>query len=289
MAFDQAATSDAHVCEEKERRLAAVKLCVSEGHGLDVAARRLRLTTSALRKWLRTASPDYYAQIARPRLMADDWTEAQLEHLKALHKKQFSYAEMAKAMNAKFDMVLTREHVRHRLLKLGQLTKTPSNRPCGAWSDATVERLKTLSAEGYSAAQIARQLNVEFGVKLSRSAVIGKVGRLGLALGGSAKRTPPSAPRRPATGKAKAARTNRRKLVTPAPTPPLPPAEPSQAGLFDPVSLMDLQSHHCRWPVSIDGPDPAESRLEQFCGAPKTSLAYCAGHAARAYRPAGDM
>lgn len=58
--------------------------------------------------------------------------------------------------------------------------QTPNLAPSAAvgaagWSDERVEKLKTLAAEGYSASQIAKTLG-----RVSRSAVIGKLHRLGL-------------------------------------------------------------------------------------------------------------
>ncbi len=47
------------------------------------------------------------------------------------------------------------------------------------------------------------------------------------------------------------------------------------------VTLLDLEPHHCRWPV--DAPDLVNHR---FCGVTREDgLPYCKAHAKRAYRP----
>lgn len=44
------------------------------------------------------------------------------------------------------------------------------------------------------------------------------------------------------------------------------------------VALLDLEPHHCRWPIEQDG-------TTMFCGADKHAGAYCEAHARIAYRP----
>lgn len=271
MAFDQALSetsgrSDDVDCKETKRRLKAVKLCVSEGHTLDAAARRLRLSTSGLRKWLQAAAPDVYAEASRPYGANDGLTETQQNALSACKDKGLSFAQTASKMNAKFGLALNRDHVRYQFRKLGQVS---ANRPGGAWSDETVARLKELVKSGHSATEAASLLNKEFDLDLSRSAVIGKAGRSGLSFGSGSSRPGVSRPRR-------------RK-----PQPKKP--QILDVDLDAAVSLMDLQSHHCRWPVSIDGPDPAEPRLERFCGQKAMSGSYCDAHAARVHQPAGAV
>lgn len=48
------------------------------------------------------------------------------------------------------------------------------------WSEDSVSLLKTLKAQGYPASHISRMLRATTGLKVSRSAVIGKCFRLGL-------------------------------------------------------------------------------------------------------------
>ena len=45
-----------------------------------------------------------------------------------------------------------------------------------------------------------------------------------------------------------------------------------------PVAFLDLEDHHCRWPVGAD-----EDRT--FCGSPRKRGSYCAHHAGMAFTP----
>ncbi|WP_082539941.1 MULTISPECIES: GcrA family cell cycle regulator [unclassified Caulobacter] len=154
----------------------------------------------------------------------------------------------------------------------------------GGWSEARVERLKALLAQGQSASQIAKALG-----SVSRNAVIGKIHRLGLA-----GRKPPSGPGRRAATPVRSA--PRRLAPSPPPTRPAggPPAmsaaalrrpRPAPVDAIGTVrDLAALPRHACRWPIG-DPKDPAFS----WCGrsAPMTPTGrspYCEGHRDRAYR-----
>jgi len=52
------------------------------------------------------------------------------------------------------------------------------------WTDLMVSRLQRLSHEGYSGGHIAKRVNEEFGRSFTRSAVIGKLHRMGCTVGG---------------------------------------------------------------------------------------------------------
>jgi GcrA cell cycle regulator len=139
-----------------------------------------------------------------------------------------------------------------------------------AWTEDRIGRLKTLWLEGRSAAQIARDL--EHGV--TRSAVLGKVYRLGLSGG-----------RPPASRSARIA-------ASPAPRTPSPPGaappsgpEPSGRCPVDAPSrgtatILTVRRQDCRWPYGDPG-DPGFS----LCGRRIVRGAFCAAHAEIAYRP----
>jgi hypothetical protein len=95
---------------------------------------------------------------------------------------------------------------------------------------------------------------------ITRNAVLGKVHRTKMA----------ALPRLRANQKAKAARNRKPPMVFAKmnPAPALPSPEP------EPVCLMDLQAHHCRWPVAGAGADTL------FCGATTISsrCSYCQKH-----------
>jgi GcrA cell cycle regulator len=108
---------------------------------------------------------------------------------------------------------------------------------------------------------------------VTRNAVIGKWHRMGLM----------RAPKQRARMRAKTPRKRKETIAkTPKRLPPTffaeplpPPAETDIAR----VSLMDLERHHCRWPVG----EPVEG----YCGCkPVEGLPYCEPHARRAYTPA---
>lgn len=139
------------------------------------------------------------------------------------------------------------------------------------WTDDRVERLKRLWLDGLSASQVARQLG-----GVSRSAVIGKLYRLGLAgMGGSTRRqgaTRPlagaGAPRRVATLRLK-------------PATPLRPIAtlPDEPGLVR--DLAALSRGDCRWPIG----DPGSVDFS-FCGRAVAACGpYCAVHSRLAYAP----
>ena len=156
------------------------------------------------------------------------------------------------------------------------------------WTSDRTELLKKLWADGLSATQIATKIG-----EVTRSAVIGKVHRLGLpgrrsgtprirrsrpgpcipvhSLASIDRRTP-----KPVTRARPARRTPpwqaRRK-------PALPPLEAAPEGL---VTTETLTEASCRWPEG----DPKLPGFH-FCGRQRAAgMPYCAHHAAIAYTPA---
>src|SRR5262245_10870139 len=104
------------------------------------------------------------------------------------------------------------------------------------WTEAQVERLKYLWAQGRSGQQIADDLHT------TRNAVLGKVFRLGLPL-----RKPPAPRPYP---------KQRKPRIMPLPKPandqpgkPHLPPEPPRAPRMREVKLIDLEEWHCRWPI----------------------------------------
>lgn len=139
------------------------------------------------------------------------------------------------------------------------------------WTDDRVERLKRLWLDGVSASQIARQLG-----GVSRSAVIGKLYRLGLAgKGGSTRRQGAT---RPPAG---AGAPRRVAVLRPKPAPPLRPIAtlPDELGLVR--DLAALGRGDCRWPIG----DPGSADFS-FCGRVGAACGpYCAVHSRLAHAP----
>lgn len=140
------------------------------------------------------------------------------------------------------------------------------------WSEAHTKTLLALRAKGLSFGAMAQQLGV------SRSAIAGKMTRLGL----SAARTPG----RPRREKPTRLEKPKRELLV-----RLWPRASEEPAISVPVpdlaipfkqrrTLLELKEHHCRWPIGDVG-DPDFF----FCGAPHVpGSSYCAHHTRRSMR-----
>lgn len=158
------------------------------------------------------------------------------------------------------------------------------------WTEERTKRAIELHGQGYSASQIAAELG-----GLSRNAVIGKLHRSGIKRDranfdrpNKKERTaraprPKDKPLQTADRKFKIVRSEYRfshfgymQSVEIRELTDLPP-EQIDGPL---VKLMDLRSHHCRWPIG-EPSDPAFG----FCGTGKVfGFPYCEKHARIAYR-----
>lgn len=164
------------------------------------------------------------------------------------------------------------------------------------WSDEQIAVLKQRRAAGDSAREIAAAIGV------GRNAVLGKIHRLGLST--RVNRSPVQrvehvgARRNGGAIKSalKAKRARERKIAARANQAPLANVMiararamgelsaceavelPTEQICREPVALIDLQHHHCRWPVDVDG-------KTMSCGADKHTGPYCEHHAKMAYRP----
>ena len=147
------------------------------------------------------------------------------------------------------------------------------------WNKDRISRLKALWLEGRTADFIARHLDAG----ISRSAVLGKLHRLGLARGraGSDQPAPAAQPARTARAAATAPRpaprpARRAAAATAAHAEPPPPAPACGTRTVRSVGRAE-----CRWPFGDPG-----SPAFRLCGRPVTRGAFCAAHASCAYRPA---
>jgi GcrA cell cycle regulator len=141
------------------------------------------------------------------------------------------------------------------------------------WNEERINTLSKLWREGYSASQVARQLG-----GVSRSAVIGKVHRLGLA-GRDAPSRPHSPGGRP-SNRTRATAGGVRRLAAPKAPRQEAPAAPRVAFDAPPTAtIITLSEHGCRWPIG----EPDEPGFG-FCGRLKAHGAYCAGHAPMSVR-----
>jgi len=152
-----------------------------------------------------------------------------------------------------------------------------------AWTNERIEVVLRLWREGQSASLIAQQVG-----GTTRNAVLGKLHRMKIDThrdvptrrkkGGfrrSRKRARPSKPPVPAAVSALAA------ALADAPIEPLPVMTDKPAPAGQRRTLLDLEAHHCRWPIG----DVHDADFH-FCGATKVAgLSYCLAHARRAYQP----
>lgn len=140
------------------------------------------------------------------------------------------------------------------------------------WTDERISELTRMWREGLSASQVARRLGA-----VSRSAVIGKVHRLGI----SARETPTGP--RPLGGRppnlARRRPTNEAGARPAAPRAP----RPTRAAPFEvapTANIQTLSAHGCRWPIG----DPDDASFG-FCGRLRAGRgSYCAGHSSMASR-----
>ncbi|HEY3799630.1 MAG TPA: GcrA family cell cycle regulator [Caulobacteraceae bacterium] len=141
------------------------------------------------------------------------------------------------------------------------------------WTEDRISTLAKLWREGFSASQVARQLG-----GVSRSAVIGKVHRLGLA--GRELPSRPAASTR-AAARVRASAGGVRRQSAPRAQRPETPAAPRVAFEVAPTAtLTSLTESGCRWPIG----DPGEAGFG-FCGRLRNGAGvYCAGHAPMATR-----
>jgi GcrA cell cycle regulator len=147
-----------------------------------------------------------------------------------------------------------------------------------------VDKLKELAALGFTASQIAAQIT-----GVTRNAVVGKLHRMGL----SNQRPKPIAvgPPRPK----RRAPLNLQSGPVFMPRGPIvevkmPEGEGEAYSYYPPekqqVTIVELERHHCRWPVG----DPRNADMTDrtkfaFCGGKALqSLPYCAEHSRIAYR-----
>lgn len=145
-----------------------------------------------------------------------------------------------------------------------------------------LDRVKAL-APTHSRGEIAREINLEFGTELSRNAVIGIMGRRGIA--GRTVSRPEAAERAQRNRPPPPPKYRRAMRQPPAAAPePAPPPPPTRAETVPSMacSLMELSDKRCRFPIGEPGADGFH-----FCGAPPVDGApYCRPHCQIAYNPA---
>lgn len=161
------------------------------------------------------------------------------------------------------------------------------------WDDDVVAKLTEYWKEGFSCSQIAAKLYSEFNFEISRSAVIGKLNRMGMKSNVEVTRIKNrSASRRTLAkvGKKPAPKVNPRPARVMSglfvggggdlpPVEPLPKEE-SPSDYAKLYTLDQLEKGMCKWPVG----DPKTPDFG-FCGKDRVpGQPYCMGHCQRAFR-----
>jgi GcrA cell cycle regulator len=142
------------------------------------------------------------------------------------------------------------------------------------WTEERIAMLTRLWQEGFSASQVARQLG-----SVSRSAVIGKIHRLGIAGRATPSRPNPLGGRPSTCGRASAGGA-RRAIAAPRPPRPATPARRVVFEVAPTATIHTLSEHGCRWPIG----EPDQDGFG-FCGRVRTGAgSYCAGHTPMATR-----
>lgn len=146
------------------------------------------------------------------------------------------------------------------------------------WSDRSIAELKRLYDLGLSAGNTAWEMSRTFGELITRNAIIGKISRLKWGRENQPPHTPKSSQKGPPKTKFRA-RPLRHNHFIPPMAPLVQPIDLPPERSPNPVTLMELEAHHCRWPLS-DAADPEF----MFCGAHKLDgSSYCSRHYRMAY------
>jgi hypothetical protein len=165
------------------------------------------------------------------------------------------------------------------------------------WTEDIVARLAEHFKEGLSISESATRLTEEFGIAVSRSAVVGKRHRWGLITGPQtsrqaqstrsrmlAKRRPKSefsVPRQAKKPTTFTATSNKTGLFVSGKVLPTAPMPVEDVPPVDLVKFADLSEQSCKW---IYG-DPKESS-HGYCGKQVVpGLSWCSGHRTRVFSP----
>lgn len=142
------------------------------------------------------------------------------------------------------------------------------------WTDAEVEQIKVLFSSGLSASRISLRL----GSRRSRSAILGKLSRIGLLKGRVHREESEPKERTP-----RPPRTRSQPQLPKRVSPHMALAKPWRPLAPEPhrVTILQLSSTTCKWPIG----DPGNEDF-CFCGhGPRDGSPYCEYHARIAYRP----
>lgn len=146
------------------------------------------------------------------------------------------------------------------------------------WTEERIALLQKLWGQGYSASQIANQLQ-----GVTRNAVIGKIHRLGKRPEGQTARPRPARAAAAAQPARRPAPVEARRIAPQQPGPDWAARPFRTAALLEEPGLATsttLEANMCRWPIG----DPDQAGFS-FCGrSVEGSRPYCHGHSRVAYK-----
>jgi hypothetical protein len=141
---------------------------------------------------------------------------------------------------------------------------TSFNASNGPWLKPGIEdRLIELHGESHSFREIAKIMSAEFGVTLTKNAIVGRVHRLCLPL-----RVKPKACAKP--------RQRKPIMIEVKPVEPVEPVVEEFKPQLEGVDLLDLGFDDCRFPFG-------EFPNYRYCGKPQFKRSYCCEHFEQSY------
>lgn len=201
-----------------------------------------------------------------------EWTDQIVSRLQRLSHEGYSASAIAEAVNREFGAAFSRNAVIGKLHRMGCTTGGVVTVKSTTWTEAMIEALRLAFADGATAQACARHVSAAAGQEVTVSALYAKAGAMGMNF------------------KAKAREVFVARLFNPPPRPILftapieevepaeavsivPPVAPEPPPLGEPVSLMALRPHHCRWPAGEDA-----HGLATYCGCQVFRRSYCKSH-----------
>lgn len=165
------------------------------------------------------------------------------------------------------------------------------------WTEEIVEALRAKARiPSHSFRSIATDLNIEFGLSLTRCSVSGKIARMGISKANPVivkRRDLPPVPQVRKRRAVNGGEVNvggeayaiihalRRRAAEISGNEPPRPAAPET--FQNRVGLMDARADQCRWPAADDG------TATMVCGEQTVCGSYCAAHYVRVWRPARTL
>lgn len=144
------------------------------------------------------------------------------------------------------------------------------------WCDESTNVVKAMYREGKSARQILVAL-AEKGIRhLTRSAVQGKVHRLGLTRSPEAHKETMAMAQKSREPKPKPDKAGSKPAIKTVYEPTIIRIDQRPLVTSRPVGVEEARPIHCRWPIKVEG-------IELFCGADIERGSFCVHHARVAY------